>query len=509
MNSKFADTSPRATTNEPVYIKASHVPKSKTSYDMCEALEHSMGKGSILCSQVYGGLWEITLNHARARVKLLARGAVLWGQSVPTYDKNPFLHWDEDGNEIPTTKLFIENLPFSVRNDDIEVALKGLGVEMFSPIRMENASDGKGNRHDRWLTGRRFVKIKTPSQPLTDHMMVGKTNVKLYHKEQRQAIPCKNCLKPGHRAANCPNEMVCLDCKKPGHKRGDRVCDLVAQKEICVDCGKGGHLSALNRACDLYKDDFPDCTDCGKIGHVSGDPLCKQLEELDFLREWRNGLGLGRKKATKRTIKQASIDIDSDSDPDSAEDRLRDSDDDMGDKETKLREVESQIEWADKCVRGTILMARVAEGDDWIEIVRSQESSCYEYYDAYPSDHDDVLCCNAAEAMEALAIADEADAEAAERAADKADADKALESAEAANASNTTTNHNENKSEEDISNANEEVKSKVNKIIKETGNKDRGRSPIKRIPTLKLDARNISNSSSRSPSKRRAVSNKK
>ena len=99
----------------------------------CETLENFMGKGSISCSQLYGGLWEITLNHASKRVK---------------------------------------NLPFSARNADIEVALKGLGVEMFSPIKMENATDGKGNRHDRWLTGiRRFTRIKNKITEVHIHYM--------------------------------------------------------------------------------------------------------------------------------------------------------------------------------------------------------------------------------------------------------------------------------------------------------------------------------------------------
>ena len=356
-----------STTVAPIYLKAMQVPKGKTSYEMSEALEQYIGKGSILCSQQFGGLWEITPTSVEKRVKLIGKGATIWGKTVTTYDKNPFLQWDEDGNEIPTTKLFIENLPYAVRNYDIEEALDKLEVEMFTRIKMENAMDGRGNKHDRWLTGRRFTRIRTPESPLPDHIMVGTINVKLYHREQRMNIQCRKCLQVGHKAATCKNEVVCLDCKLPGHKRGDSSCGL--SQFNCEHCKKPGHRSMFDADCELYQDAFPDCTDCGSIGHVSGDPRCKEAKQINELQN--------------RNRENDQIQM------------------------IEVSDNEKNTEGESRCVDDTNNIATLAEAAD-----------------------DDKLCLNAAEAVEAMVTADEADAEAAEKLAAEADATESLKIAE-------------------------------------------------------------------------------
>lgn len=50
---------------------------------------------------------------------------------------------------------------------------------------------------------------------------------------------CRNCLKTGHTAANCPQARVCLVCGKADHAKAN--CPKI--NETCRNCGQVGHLA--------------------------------------------------------------------------------------------------------------------------------------------------------------------------------------------------------------------------------------------------------------------------
>lgn len=147
------------------------------------------------------------------------------GMRIQLVDKKPFLI-EGSQEERPATKVIIGNIPLSCDNNEIEIALKKLGVETRSKIRNELARNKEGAL-TQWETGRRFVFITTPTTPLPPTLRVGIFTGEVYHKEQKKTVAkCRNCLTVGHLAATCTNQVVCITCGSPGHKRGDELCPL-------------------------------------------------------------------------------------------------------------------------------------------------------------------------------------------------------------------------------------------------------------------------------------------
>ena len=83
----------------------------------------------------------------------------------------------------------------------------------------------------RWKTGRRFLYIGVPSEPLPKIVEIGPFKASFYHKEQKteerqSKAECRKCLQKGHRAAACVNPIKCRQCFKDGHKAGDADCAM-------------------------------------------------------------------------------------------------------------------------------------------------------------------------------------------------------------------------------------------------------------------------------------------
>lgn len=216
----------------PVFIKNRGIPNSDvnrpTCLEICLAAERVAGRDSIVGAQDIKGLWRIYPATKEARNTLLIKGMVIRDVSVELSDTNPYSIRD-DGIEKPSTKVYIDGIPISVANSEIEHSLLRLGCELRSDIKHERARD-RDNKLTRFLTGKRFVFITVPPTPLEKTMTVSLFTATLYHKEQKsvaKTLICSKCLQSGHHVSMCKNEVVCRTCKKPGHKRGDPLCDLV------------------------------------------------------------------------------------------------------------------------------------------------------------------------------------------------------------------------------------------------------------------------------------------
>ncbi|KAK7485108.1 hypothetical protein BaRGS_00023648 [Batillaria attramentaria] len=88
--------------------------------DICLAAERACGKETIHGAQEIRGLWRIYPLTREARNQLLLEGIELRGRSVSLYNRNPSILNENNGIEVPTTRLWISDLPISVDNDDIE-----------------------------------------------------------------------------------------------------------------------------------------------------------------------------------------------------------------------------------------------------------------------------------------------------------------------------------------------------------------------------------------------------
>ena len=204
-------------------------------YEVCTAAERVSGEDTITGAQAMNNLWRLYPKTREARVTLLTRGIFIRGLAVPLHNNNPF-RLKDDGIERPSTKLWIDNIPISCADSEIELTLRKLGCEMRSDIVHERA---RNNEHKltRFLTGRRYVFITVPEEPLEKFVNVSLFTASLYHKEMKDVkkkLTCSNCLEEGHHKSQCENDVVCRACKQPGHVRGECNIDTGIDDEFDV-----------------------------------------------------------------------------------------------------------------------------------------------------------------------------------------------------------------------------------------------------------------------------------
>ena len=216
-------------TVEPVYVMHDYLPPEGTRQhsvrELCDSCEKTSGFGSIIGAQRIGALWRIYPQSSDARGKLLIQGISLRGHSVTLKDKNPFSKPTLTGDEeIPTTRLIIGNVPLSVNNTEIEEVIKKIGAKPCSKLLMEKDRYESGQL-TRWLTGRRYMYIEIPENPLPSRVPIGKYSATVYHKEQPKTNNsfglerCTRCLSCEHKTAHCENDIVCTICYLSGHKK--------------------------------------------------------------------------------------------------------------------------------------------------------------------------------------------------------------------------------------------------------------------------------------------------
>lgn len=261
----------------PVFIKNSAIPNGDSDrpkcIDICVAAERVSGRETVLGAQNIKGLWRIYPASTEARNTLLVKGLSLRGVSLQVAGTNPFILRNETGEEKPSTKVWVDDIPISVADSEIETALIRVGVELRSAIKQERARDVDG-KLTRFLTGRRFVFITTPNTPLEKTLKVSFFTAKVYHREQNQkkTVICSKCLETGHHVSMCQGDVVCRTCKKPGHKRGDPCCDLdVNSGSASGDQQKPEQLSAAaGNNSEQSRNSMSHTTDRGRLGNRAG-----------------------------------------------------------------------------------------------------------------------------------------------------------------------------------------------------------------------------------------------
>ena len=120
----------------------------------------------VICVQKSQGLWRINLKTMSDRANLLLRGLTIRGHSITVLSKSPRLV-----NGIQTIRLNIGNVPFEIPDHQVKAALETLGLTLGSQIHYEFYKDEE-EEPTNVKTGRRYVFIATPSQPLPEWVKV-------------------------------------------------------------------------------------------------------------------------------------------------------------------------------------------------------------------------------------------------------------------------------------------------------------------------------------------------
>ena len=257
----------------PFFLKAGSLPKDVTDYELLIQAEKIAGYGRAKIAQKIDGLWRIHMSDKEARYKVLTMKMTVRGKVIETFDRNPFIFVDDNGQSINTTKLSLTNLPVSVNDEELLFELKKTGVEILSDLKYEHVrSPVDKTLIDRFWNANRFLIIKVPDNELPNFLKVGKFRVYLKYRERFQQMKCHNCQQTGHRAAECKNESVCTDCNNPGHQKGDAICSKNEVMEIVpefqlekndllenLDVSKEpGELSSDNEESDDSEEEDPD-----------------------------------------------------------------------------------------------------------------------------------------------------------------------------------------------------------------------------------------------------------
>ena len=158
----------------PVFLKNPNPAENRISgLEIYLAAERTAGQGSIKGAQDIRGLWRIYPTTREARNELLIKGMSVRGSALQVATTNPFLLRDKSGEESPTTKVWIADVPISVANSEIEHSLVKTGCELRSAVKLECYRD-QDNKLTRFETGRRFVFVTVPTTPLEKTLLVSR-----------------------------------------------------------------------------------------------------------------------------------------------------------------------------------------------------------------------------------------------------------------------------------------------------------------------------------------------
>ena len=174
--------------------------------EICRALQDVTGEiDAISCVQKCEGLWRITPKHKVARAKILQTGLVIRGHYISVLGKSPHLL-----NGVETIRLNISNIPYEIPDSDIKDALDQLGVKFGHGIQYEFYKDENKN-FTKVKTGRRFVNMAKPSQPLPEMVKIAeKYRAYLnYNRKDATLASGNSSEKEKQRSSPTPRPDIC------------------------------------------------------------------------------------------------------------------------------------------------------------------------------------------------------------------------------------------------------------------------------------------------------------
>ena len=137
--------------------------------EIVRAIQDTGELDDIICVQKSQGIWRITPKTKSDRTKLLLSGITIRGHAITVLNSSPRLV-----NGMETIRLNIGNVPYETPDSEVQAALDILGLKFGSSIQYEFYKDEKKNP-TKVKTGRRWVSIVKPAQPLPEWVKVADT----------------------------------------------------------------------------------------------------------------------------------------------------------------------------------------------------------------------------------------------------------------------------------------------------------------------------------------------
>ena len=159
----------------PVFLKPHELPSAEGKVyglEIKRAIEVVLGPDcKIECVQKCNGYWRLILWSIQDRNTLLQAGLTIRGLIIPLYGSNP-----NNINGKESVRLYISNVYYSIADEEVKKALRGIGLILGGELKYENYKD-ENRKTLETKTGRRVIQIAEPTSPLPDYVRIaGLTN---------------------------------------------------------------------------------------------------------------------------------------------------------------------------------------------------------------------------------------------------------------------------------------------------------------------------------------------
>ena len=159
----------------PLFLKPHELPSAEGKVyglEIKRAMEVVLGPDcKIECVQKCNGYWRLILWSIQDRNTLLQAGLTIRGLVVPLYGTNP-----NNINGREGVRLYISNVYYSIADEEVKKALRGIGLILGGELKYENYKN-ETRKTLETKTGRRFIQIAEPTCPLPDYVRIaGLTN---------------------------------------------------------------------------------------------------------------------------------------------------------------------------------------------------------------------------------------------------------------------------------------------------------------------------------------------
>ena len=168
----------------PLFLFNKSCPHKVSNLAICQAAADLLQFNGVVAAQRFGPLWHLFPKTMEIRAQLAGKFlAIGENKEIEIFSKNPSEFVNEFGQTLPSTKLTIELAPLRLQNSRIKEALLKEGIKPRGFLRYE-VIYSKNQKPTPWYSGKRYMYIDVPQQPIPKIIKIDDFEIKLFHREQ-------------------------------------------------------------------------------------------------------------------------------------------------------------------------------------------------------------------------------------------------------------------------------------------------------------------------------------